>query len=326
MLLTGLERQHIGAAALRIAGLAHDAAGQFAHMCLAASHEAEVRAAVVERDAQALAVTDRDVGIPFGRGLEDGERRRIAILDQKGAGPMQGLGKSGQVLDDAVAVERRDDRTRDVTAAEQGFQALERSAAAFGSDVFQAYAGILGVGLDHGEDLGQQGPGQEYRPLLARAGDAHTHRFRRDGRSVIARGVGDIQARQGADHRLILEDVAQRTLRNLALVGRVGGQELRTGGDVRDDGRHVMVIGTGTDKHLQLGVHRSEGGEEVPHLLLRHRIRKVQFLLVEKLGGNVGIQLVHRRDPDPLQHPGDVFLRMGEIAKSGHSYWAMNCS
>ena len=84
-----------------------------------------------------------------------------------------------------------------------------------------------------------------------------------------------------------------------------------------------MVVRTGANEDLELRVHRSEGLEEVTHLLLGHRVRQVQFLLVEVLGGYIAIEVIHRGDPYPIQHLPDIFSRMGKIAESRH-YFSMN--
>ena len=77
------------------------------------------------------------------------------------------------------------------------------------------------------------------------SGEAHGHHhgFGRAGRAVVHRGVRDFHAGQFADHRLEFEDGLQRALRDLRLVGRVGGEELAARDQRVDDDRTVVVVG-----------------------------------------------------------------------------------
>ena len=73
----------------------------------------------------------------------------------------------------------------------------------------------------------------------------HHHRLGAGGRAVVHRGVGHLQAGQGRDLGLELEQHLQRALGDLRLVGRVAGQEFRALDEVVDAGRHVVAIGAG---------------------------------------------------------------------------------
>ena len=69
MLLAGLQGKYKCTAALLVTGLAHYAAGQFAHMFLGTGHEAHIRTAIAQGYSQWLAVTYSDIGTPLYRCL-----------------------------------------------------------------------------------------------------------------------------------------------------------------------------------------------------------------------------------------------------------------
>jgi hypothetical protein len=85
---------------------------------------------------------------------------------------------------------------------------------------------------------------------LVPPGDAvrHQHGLRRRGRAVVHRGVRHLEPRQRRHLRLELEQVLQRALGDLRLIGRVGGQELRALDQVIDGRRHVVLVGAGADE------------------------------------------------------------------------------
>ena len=79
-----------------------------------------------------------------------------------------------------------------------------------------------------------------------------------------------------------------------------------------------MVIRSLPGKHLELNVLSIKALEEVPDLLLRHGVRKVILTLVDVILGHIGVEVVHRTDPDPLQHDTDVILSVREILECCH--------
>ena len=99
-------------------------------------------------------------------------------------------------------------------------------------------------------DLGvvRMQPAREHR--LAALGDAvrHQHRLGGAGRAVVHRGVRHLHAGERRDLGLELEQILQRALRDLGLVGRVAGQELGALDQVVDARRHVVLVGAGADE------------------------------------------------------------------------------
>ena len=69
----------------RVHRLADDAPGQAADLILGAREEPEVRAAEGERRPEGLALTDKDVGAPLARGLQDTGGDRIGAHDEQRA-------------------------------------------------------------------------------------------------------------------------------------------------------------------------------------------------------------------------------------------------
>ena len=71
----------------------------------------------------------------------------------------------------------------------------------------------------------------------------HGHRLGGGGRFVEQRGVGDVEAGQVGDHGLEIEQRFEPALRDLRLVGRVGGVPAGIFEDVAlDDRRRDRVV------------------------------------------------------------------------------------
>ena len=86
VLLARLQGEHVPLAALRVAGGSHQAAGHLPHRRHARRHEADVRPAEGDRDAERLALGGHDVGAVRARRLEQGQRGRLDHRDQLRAG------------------------------------------------------------------------------------------------------------------------------------------------------------------------------------------------------------------------------------------------
>ena len=125
----------------------------------------------------------------------------------------------------------------------------------------------------------------------------HEHGLGGRGRAVIHGGVGDLHAGQVGDLGLELEEVLQRALRNLGLVGRVAGEELGALDQVIDARRHVMAIGAGADeeRHGAGGdVARGHGAEQPFNLDLAFRGRQVEQAAQPLVRRDVGEEIVDR--------------------------------
>ena len=113
--------------------------------------------------------------------------------------------------------------------AERGLERVEVGPAVLcGND---GQLGVRGkaVGLHDLDDL-RVHAGGDIR-LHALAVTAHRDGLGGSGRAVVVGGVGNVHARQFADHSLELERALQHALTDLRLIGRVAGDQLLAGGD-----------------------------------------------------------------------------------------------
>ena len=79
-----------------------------------------------------------------------------------------------------------------------------------------------------------------------------------------------------------------------------------------------MVVGTCAGEHFQFGILAVKVSEEISDLLLRHGIRKVIFLPVNKFFWNISIEVVQGRYPYTVQHQFYIILSMRKIRKCAH--------
>ena len=79
-----------------------------------------------------------------------------------------------------------------------------------------------------------------------------------------------------------------------------------------------MGVGALADEHLETGVPGGKALEKVTDLLLAHRGRQVVLPLVDKIRGDIGIEVVQRPDADPFEHHADIFPGLGKIAECSH--------
>jgi len=157
----------------------------------------------------------------------------------------------------------------------------------------------------------------QHRLLAPRDAVGHQHRFGRAAGAVIHRGVGDIHA---GDHRhlgLELEEILQRALADLRLVGRVGGQELAALDQAVDRGRHVMAIGAGAEEarhRSSRDIARGQTRQGPFDLQLALMRRQVEGLVAPGRLGHIGEERIDRLDADRGQHVGPLGLGQGQIA------------
>ena len=105
----------------------------------------------------------------------------------------------------------------------------------------------------------------------------------------------------------------QRALRNLCLVGRIAGQELRAAQQVGDDGWRVMVIDAGTGKAYQLLVLCAQLLKQLTYLELAHALGQLVVASEAEVRWDVVVERVEAFDACCLQHLLQVRLSMGEI-------------
>ena len=216
VLLAGLQGEAVRRAALGVDRDADQAAGQVPLEAGRDRHEAGVRAAVEQRDAEALRGADHDVGAERARATRAGSARagrrrprparrargRASITRARVEDPAGGAGVLHQHAATARrrAARRRGRRRRPRCPSPRRGCAPPRSSAA-----------------------ARRRRRRTARSALRLAAAYQRHRLGRGGALVEQRGVGGGQPGQVADHGLEVEQRLEPALGDLRLVRRVGG-------------------------------------------------------------------------------------------------------
>src|SRR3954463_1196209 len=90
--------------------------------------------------------------------------------------------------------------------------------------------------------------GGDYFAVTLRAADGHENAFGRGTAAVVEAGVGDVEAREARDQRLVFENNLQVALADFGLVGRVRGVELSAAGNFIDHSRDKMVVAAAAEE------------------------------------------------------------------------------
>ena len=114
MLFTGLQRQHKSALSVarfftfgsrqQFACHADDTPRHLADELLRATHISYIGSAKLHGNAQRLTIAYGNVGAPFSRRLQHGKVGSDAVDDKERLVLMAGIGKTGEVFDDAIDV------------------------------------------------------------------------------------------------------------------------------------------------------------------------------------------------------------------------------
>ena len=178
---------------------------------------------------------------------------------------------------------------------------------------------IAGHGGEGAHDLGvvRMQAARQQGLFALRHAVGHQHGLAGAGRAVIHRGVGDLHAGQRRDLRLELEEVLQRALRDLGLVGRVAGQEFRALDQMVHRGGDMVLVGAGPDEERH-GRGRNVAGrhprQDALDLELPLGTRQIDRRLQQLVGRHVGEQGIDIGDADAGQHVLAVGVGQGEIA------------
>src|SRR5205823_5200694 len=120
-----------------------------------------------------------------------------------------------------------------------------------------------------------------------------------------------------ADRRLIFEDRLEDALAELWLIRRIRREQLATLQDGVDDRRDVVVVDPRSEERqlrADRDVLRGELLEVRRQLLLGHRRAQVELSAEPDTRGEIGEELLDRRDPDFLEHRVPVGVGQREIA------------
>ncbi len=193
------------------------------------------------RDSPGLPFADADVESVLARRADDPQRRRL-----RDDGDLRGIarrrGHRVVVFDHSEKVRRlhRDaERPFGGGAKRNGIDAPIRSP----SDLDDLDPEVLDVGPNRLRVVRMNRFRQDDPVLSLRHPLGEQHRLAERGGAVVERRVGDVEPGQEALVRLVLEDRLQRPLRDLGLVGRVGGEELGAEEELIDAGRLIVGIG-----------------------------------------------------------------------------------
>lgn len=185
--------------------------------------------------------------------------------------------------------------------AERGLERVE-----IGSAVLCGNDGQLGVrgkavGLHDLDDLRVHAGGNIRLCTLAVA--AHGDGLGGSGRAVVVGGVGNVHARQLADHSLELERALQHALTDLRLIGRVAGDQLLAGGDgLHNGGNEVAVGARAAQNGLVDLVLLRHGGDGLAYLQLAHALGDVERPVQQHPLRDRLIQVLKAFDPDGSKH------------------------
>ncbi|MNI13269.1 hypothetical protein D3C73_664850 [compost metagenome] len=143
MLFAGLQRQAIGAVAAGIDRNADKTAGHGALVGILDGHVSGVRAAVADRNAEALRGTDGDVSAHLTRGLQQRQRQKVGSYGGKSAGLVQAGDQPGEVTHFAIGARILEDRAENVDRIEIGHRIADNDGPAERG----------GAGFDQGDGL-----------------------------------------------------------------------------------------------------------------------------------------------------------------------------
>ena len=180
----------------------------------------------------------------------------------------------------------------------------------------------FGPGLKHGQSLRVDGAVDEKpRRFGFRRTLRHGHRLGSGGALVQHGGVGHIQARQVADHRLVIQQRFETTLADLGLVRRVGGVPGRIFENIPlDHARNHRPVVSHADQRCANLILGRDPAEEIQSFGLGHGCAGVERrLLPDGCGQGLAHEVLERLRAHNLEHFLDIGGRGADVApfKSG---------
>ena len=239
MLFPGGESEHVAHIAVHVVGLPHDAARELAEHGLVCGHIAQVRPTEGKVQPQGLGLAHGHVRAALAGGLHDRQGDGVTPHDVLGPGGVDALADGFRILDAAEEVGLLDIDAGDVRA-QRGLEGLHIRAPVPGGDHLQLRAGAEAVGAHDGDGLGIRAGGDQ--GLVPFPVPAHGQGLGGGGGAVVDGGVGDLHARQGANHGLILKNRLQNALADLRLIGGVGGDQLLAADDALHHGGDEVAV------------------------------------------------------------------------------------
>ena len=258
VLLASAKRHHERPLPVEVVRQAHEPAGDLPDERIGAREDAEVRPAVLERDAQRLALAGRDIrAVRPWRG-QDREGHRLDHAHEEracGVGDARDL-RHGLQQPEEVRLAHDDPGHRPVGIREKPLERLEIGGA---GGVAIRYQRQL-VGLEsatpeiRGEGLAivrMDGRRHEHAFTAGRPA-GHQGGFGGGRAAVVVRGRHDIEPGELGEERLILVDALERALADLRLIRRVGRVPLAAEQHLVDDRRAEVAIRAGTQERREV--------------------------------------------------------------------------
>jgi len=309
MLLAGLQREAHRGHPRRV----HADADQAPRHCpaerVARGEEGRVRAAEAHRHAEALRGADHNVGPHLAGGREQREAQQIGGHDRQRAGLVRRR-------DLGVQVAHRARGAGILQHHGEGTAGEQRDRVA-GREIDQFVAERPSPGRQHRAGLRMQVGGHRdhaARRLGQSAG--HRHGLGHSRRLIEQRGVGDRHGGELAHHGLEVEQRLQPPLRDLGLVGRVGGVPAGVLQHVAQDHRRgVGAVVALADQRFLDHVASGERAQLGDRPGLVDRRGKVHHLLrADRAGNGLVGQFTQARDTQHGKHSGDLALTRGHVA------------
>ncbi|MPL94939.1 hypothetical protein SDC9_41102 [bioreactor metagenome] len=308
MLFAGLQAEPVGLVAAAVDRDADDAAGHRPLQLVARRHEGRVRSAIAHRHAEALRRAHGDIGPHRARLLQQAQRQKVGRDHRQSLGGVELFDQVGEVADMAMGARILEDRAEDLV----GDQRL-----GLAPDDLDTQG--QRPGLDHADRLRMQvHVDEEGARLRFRRALGHGHRLGRRRRLVKQRGVRHRQAGEIRHHRLVVQKRLEPALRDLRLIGRIGGVPGRVFQDVAlDRRRRDRAVIPLPDQRGHHPVLRGDPAQLCKQRVFGHRPPAQRARLPDRGGHRLVDQCLERGHAHRLQHLGHLGRARPDMAAVG---------
>ena len=280
VLLAGLQGKDEPPPALPVVRHTGKAAGHLPHVAHGGGQQADVGAAVEQRNAERLPLGGGDVRAQLTGWTQHRHGDRIGGHDTQRARRVGKLAEFGHRFDDAQEIGILHQHGRGIVVQRTGNRPrFGASGGAVEGDGGNAQADPGQVGCQHLPILRMDRLADRDGAAPAAQPRGHQRRFGKCRGAVIHRRVGHLHAEQPGDHGLELEDGLQRALAHLRLVGGVGGVQFATEQQMGNQRRRVVVVGAGAEEAAMVvrgPVAQRQVAKQRRDLLLGQPVRQVE--------------------------------------------------